>query len=181
MVGTAPGCRSCRRRGRSAPRAARCWLPAHQTPEDPSLAGCAPAQSLNKGIPTLTPEFLGGWCAFRAVAGSTAIGLAPDKEQALGRGHGPVAVPQIAPVGRLPLPSSRPGAKKSPLKRSLKPGRRRITAYNSGRPSPRSSLARRRNAGADRPCKIQPPACPLTRPAPPSPGSLPPCVLRTAY
>ena len=54
-----------------------------------------------------------------------AIGLAPDKGQRLGRGHGPVAVPELAPVDRLPLPSSRPGAMESPQKAQCngQPGR----------------------------------------------------------
>ena len=66
--------------------------------------------------PTLTPEIPGG-----GLQRDLAIGLAPPKEQALGRAHAlaPVAVPELAPVGHPPLPSSRPGAKKfTPFRRA---------------------------------------------------------------
>ena len=88
----------------------------------------------------MTPEILRrGY--FEGCSGDLAIGLAPAKEQTLGRGHVPVAVPELAPVGRLPLPSSRPGAKKSsPVRTSLKPPRRHVADIAAGFRPPQPPL-----------------------------------------
>ena len=83
-----------------------------------------------------------------------AIGLAPDEGQRLERRHGPVAVPELAPVDRLPLPSSRPGAMESPQKAQCngQPGREVARVELLSAFTVRGILGRRRVFGSPRAC-----------------------------